>query len=69
MHKTPQLRYGDGYSLGQLARSWQKPSVFMKSLSARDYCAPTSAAWWPMKSSVASTRNPARHWTELVLGS
>ena len=35
MHKTPQLRYGDGYSLGQLAHSWQKPSVFMKSLASQ----------------------------------
>ncbi len=29
MPKTPTMRYGDSYTLGQLARHWQKPSVFV----------------------------------------
>lgn len=35
MHKTPQLRYGDGYSLGQLAQSWHKSSEFVRGLVRR----------------------------------
>ncbi len=36
MPKTPaQLRYGDSYSLGQLAQTWQKPADFVRGLVNR----------------------------------
>ncbi len=46
MPKTPaQLRYGDGYSLGQLAQTWQKPADFVRGLVSTSWgeC-PASAA-------------------------
>ncbi len=32
MRSTNQISYGDSYSLGQLAQTWQKPADFVRGL-------------------------------------
>lgn len=34
--KTPTTSYGDSYTLGQLARHWQKPPIFVQRMIDED---------------------------------